>query len=87
MKQFILTKFNFNWVKRIYFLSSLLFLLPQGDAQIQVIIPNDSIGSDLINARTLASLISLSWNSYLEHGTDGFLNMFITNGQAVAVVV
>ena len=31
-------------------MSSLLFLLSKGNAQIQIIVPNDSIGSDLINA-------------------------------------
>lgn len=38
-------------------------------------------------ARTLSSLSSFSWNRFSEQGNDSYLNIFITNGQAVATVV
>lgn len=39
------------------------------------------------SGRALASLENFSWNRYSEQGNDSYLNIFITNGQAVATVV
>ncbi len=38
-------------------------------------------------SRTLSMLSSVSWNQYSEQGTDSYLNIFITNGQAAATIV
>ena len=37
--------------------------------------------------KTLASLENFSWNRFSEIGNDSYLNIFITNGQAIATVV
>ena len=133
---------NFKRISQIAALLALLFFLPHANSQIQVIVPNDIVGSDLLNStnpgwrllstgnstaslvntasfsipsnfgpnsiratrtggignnrsflgyfegvRTLASLASVSWNRYSEQGTDSYLNIYITNGQAVATIV
>ena len=142
MNLFLLVNFFSKFKTRFIEFAVLLFSVGNLSAQIQVIVPNDIVASDLINAtnpgwrllstgnssaslistsdfaipsnfgpnsiranrtggtgnnrsflgyfegvRTLASLTSVSWNRYSEQGTDSYLNIFITNGQAVATVI